>query len=691
MRTLPILIFLAACQPSNDPGPSPSTGSTTSSTTIPLDEWPCTLEGQDTPSWADQVGCMDDFDKIASVPLDASIPGARSSKTVVDRLDTDRLYFMNSQLYPIHWEFASEHLSGNGLPIVPDLGSFNITEYFSPDRRFILGAVTYYEEPNVWAYELAPYDTASAEMIELAYTQIRDSAWFGPALKFHPSSEAQETESENLSSEVAIITTDELFDGITYQPLNLGTSMGQLTFHTAEEVDGNPIPFSEIVVLDAIPNDIGIVQGIITDAFQTPLSHINVLSQNRGTPNMSLIGAWEDEQLRSLEGKWVELTVGPFEPILREVTFEEYELWWEENKPEPLETTDMDLTLVGLWDAENILPLDTFTLADAITTRIPAFGGKATHFGGLSLIGAECPVPDGFGVPMFYYDQFMLDNGFWDRVHGWIDDPEDPTDPFDDLFYSDPQYRQDLLHQLQDDMLAAPIDTDFLIEMYAKLDTEFPGVRMRFRSSTNAEDLGAFTGAGLYTSKAGTPGDPDESIEEAIRTVWSSVWNPRAFDEREYYSIDHLKVGMGLLVHPSFPDEEANGVAITNNIFDTSGLEPAFYVNVQQDGWSVVLPEIGVTSDQVLHYYDQAGQPVVYIGHSNIIPPDWTVLSNQQINELGNALAAIRTYFQPVYGDRTFYAMDTEFKFDDQWSADGTPELWLKQARPYPGWGESPE
>jgi len=34
--------------------------------------------------------------------------------------------------------------------------------------------------------------------------------------------------------------------------------------------------------------------GLITEAFQTPLSHVNLLSQARGTPNMALAGARTD-------------------------------------------------------------------------------------------------------------------------------------------------------------------------------------------------------------------------------------------------------------------------------------------------------------------------------------------------------------------------------------------------------------
>ena len=42
-------------------------------------------------------------------------------------------------------------------------------------------------------------------------------------------------------------------------------------------------------------------------------------------------------------------------------------------------------------------------------------------------------------------------------------------------------------------------------------------------------------------------------------------------------------------------------------------------------------------------------------------------------------MQAIHDYFFDVYGGRAFYGMDVEFKFDEG-------ELYIKQARPYPGW-----
>ena len=134
--------------------------------------------------------------------------------------------------------------------------------------------------------------------------------------------------------------------------------------------------------------------------------------------------------------------------------------------------------------------------------------------------------------------------------------------------------------------------------------------------------------------------------------------------------MDHKAVGMALLCHRSFPDEEANGVALTANIFDTTGLEPGFYINVQYGGASVVLPEPGTTTDQIVYYYYQPGQPQIFLSHSNQIPEGHgdTVLTNSQMYELGTGLDTLHQFWKGLYGPPpgglSYYAMDVEFKFE---------------------------
>jgi hypothetical protein len=648
--------------------------------------WSCIIPAGTEPDSSGKIGCEEDFLALASTPLNSSIPGAISVKTVIDDWDNDKiqLYFQNSKKYKIHHEFTYANLSGKGKLLVPNLDEFNRTEYSSIERRFILGAVTYYEGPKVWAYEIAPYDNASAEMINLAYQKIKSNAFFGDSLYFHPTSQLIENVAKGLPDSVKIITTDELYKDIDYQPLNYGTSMGRLVFVTAKELEkGKYVGFRDIVVLDAVPNDISVTSGIITEMFQTPLSHINVLSQNRGTPNMGLRNAYSNSTLLALKGKWVKLVVGPKDYSVTEVTVEEADQWWEDNSPAQVQIANMNLDVRELTDIKDILRYPELSYAEAIDSAIPAFGGKASHFGAFPhMDSAKVPYPKGFAIPVYYYYQFMQQNKFLERVEKMLADTG---------FQNNPEIRDDSLALLRKLIQRAPVDTAFTRMLMTKLQREYSGIRMRFRSSTNAEDLDGFTGAGLYTSKSGDPHDT-KSVLDAVREVWASVWFFRAFEERSYRKIGHITVGMAVLVHQSFPDEEATGVAITANPYDLSQMEPAFYINVQYGGESVVLPNADVTSDVFVYHFYSPGQPIVYHGHSNILPEGKSsVLTNKQIYQLGVALAEIHKFFQPIYGSvpGQWYAMDTEFKFDQPVDdPNGEPVLFMKQARPYPGMGK---
>lgn len=647
---------------------------------LPPREWSCNITGE-TPDFLTSYGCKADFDAMASAPLSEKIPGATSAKTMLDRDDPlQRLWFQNSKKYQIHHAFASAYLSGDDLPIVPVIGQFNTTEYYRTNRRFLLGAITYYEGPKKWCYEIAPYDNASADMIQQAFERIADSTYFGDSLYFHPTSTAVSEVAKLLPSSIKVISTEELYANIDYQPLNVATSIGRLVFVKAAELDTAYVSYRDIVLLDMVPNDISVTSGIITEAFQTPLAHINVLSQNRGTPNMALRGAWNNTELRALENKWVKLSVELSGYTITEATAEEADVWWNEHKPSKVGIANMDTTVKELTDVKAILDIAGLGLGPAIKKAIPAFGGKVSHFAAFPHMDTT-KVPylgEAFGVPVYYYWQHMEKNGLNSMVAEML---------ANDSFKNYPAVRDRKLKILRDSIEDAPLDSDFEALLQAKLNTKFAaGIQVRFRSSTNAEDLDGFTGAGLYTSDGGNMNKP-KSIRNAVRIVWASVWFFRAFEEREYRQIDHKSVGMALLVHRSFPEEEASGVAITANIYDKDGVEPGYYINVQYGDGSVVLPDSDVTSDELICHFDMQGRPIVYMGHSNVLPKDMsTVLTNDQVYTLCTALAEIHRFFKPLYGSDSNkrFAMDTEFKFDQPLGDPGGKSvLFMKQCRPY--------
>jgi hypothetical protein len=634
--------------------------------------------GADAPEMLKHIGCTGDFQALASAPIDADLPGARSVKVVLDTSDDDALYFQNSQLYQIHYDFASTHLSGGDHPLVEQLSEFNSTEYYSPDRRFILGAVTYYDDPKVWALEISPYDTASAAMMTRLYKAVKAAAFFGSSRVFHPTSESVAAEAKKLDAGIMVQSTSQLYANTTYQPLTLGSTIGRLHFTTVDNLATEYLPYEDVVVLDEAPNDITAVRGLITQEFQTPLSHVNILSRNRKTPNMGLRDATTNAALRALDGKLVQLTVGASEWSVREATQDEEDAYWAEHKPAPVVLPALDLSVQGLYDIEDVTPeTDGVSLRDALRKSVTAFGGKAAHYSILAKTKGV-PTPKAFAIPVFYYDQFMKQNGFWERMDALLADGE---------FTSDPKQRDSDLSDFRDAMLAAPIDPALQKLVKDKLDKDFAGIaKIRFRTSTNSEDLEGFPCAGCYESHTGEPPDWDD-VWNAMKKAWASIWLFRTFEERSYYGVDHKSVGMALLVHHAFPDEEANGVAITNNPYDPSGLEPAFFVNVQWGGEAeVVHPPRGVVSDQFLYFFGNPNQPITYLTHSNLVDDDQTVLSTAQVHQLGVALQAVHDRFSPAYSADSggWYAMDVEFKFDNDAAPDQPAQLYVKQARPYP-------
>jgi hypothetical protein len=683
IKLLPgVLLLCLACGTNGADRPSQSEGGAGGEAPTAV-EGTCLIDpSADAPDSAQELPCKADFDALASAPLDASLPGATSAKVVLDQADDNALYFQNSTRFPIHYDFVSSHLSGGDLPIVTDLSTFEATQYYRPDRRFILAAVSYYEGPGVWALEFSPYDTASADMIATLYRAVAKASYFGPVLKVHATSEALQKVADKLPSDVQVVTTDELFQEIDYQPLTLGTTIGRVHFAKAAELDKEYLDYEDIAVLDEAPNDITVVAGLITEEFQTPLSHVNVLSANRHTPNMGLRGAFDNAELRALDGKWAEFTVGPTAWSVKEARAEDAAAYWAEHKPVPVVLPELNFDVTELTDIADVTPEpDGVPLRDAIKEAVRAWGGKAAQYSILAKTKGA-PTPKAFAVPVFYYNQFMTENGLFERVDTLLHDAS---------FMGDPATREADLAQLRADMLTAPVNADFQAALRAKLAKDYPGITMRFRTSTNSEDLDGFPCAGCYESQTGDPSNWD-SVLDAVRGAWSSIWLFRTFEERSFYGIDHHSVGMALLVHHNFPAEEANGVAVTNNPFDVAGLEPAFYVNVQWGGDAeVVHPPAGVSSDSFLYFFDNPNQPVTFIAHSNLVPDGQTVLNSAQTHELGVALSAIHERFSAAYGPKAgvkgWYAMDVEFKFDDMDQTDGTPHLFVKQARPYPGRG----
>ena len=645
----------------------------------------------DVPNYLSSIGCTSDFEAMASLPLDVTIPGARSMKFVIDTQDQkepDHLYFQNSERYPLHKTFVADN-------IIPRFaGDFNNNYYGDQNRRFRLGAITHYEQPDIWALELAPYDTSNATMIKMMFDTItKDKAFFRPGLAFHPTSDALNEAAKLLDLSIPVVTTDDIYAKTDYQPLTRASAMGVLTFLTAAEVySGAFIPYNSIVVLDEAPNDISVVAGIITEQFQSPLSHINVLATNRKTPNMGLRNAKSNPAVLNYKDQWVQLTVAadkfsidPVDPAVGQATFDA-------SRPPPVTLPEPDLTETRIQDIEALVPnfdptVDQKTARAAILKAVQAYGGKSANYSVLAQVPGV-PVAKAFAIPLYYYDKFMKDNGLYDMIDSFLSD---------DNFNNNPTVREESLRDLRNAMMKGDVDQDLQDQLRVRFARDFTGtdgkpIIMRLRTSTNSEDLAGFPCAGCYNSQSGDPANW-QTVLDGIKMAYSTAWLFRTFEERSYYRVDHKKVGMGLLVHHKYINETANGVAITANPYDlTQSDATAYLINTAYGGVnSVVALPPGVTSDQLLYFVGNPGNNINYLQQTNQPLPAGSehVLTAKQIATLGTALTLVNNAFRKAYTDQTsgWYAMDVEFKFcavDYYGNITDTPTLWLKQARSYP-------
>ena len=94
-----------------------------------------------------------------------------------------------------------------------------------------------------------------------------------------------------------------------------------------------------------------------------------------------------------------------------------------------------------------------------------------------------------------------------------------------------------------------PVDPQELVDALVARSAQAPfaGKKLRFRTSTNSEDLDGFPCAGCYESHSADPTDVADLLA-AIRETYASTWSFRTFEERSFYGIDHFSVGMALLV-----------------------------------------------------------------------------------------------------------------------------------------------
>jgi pyruvate,water dikinase len=491
--------------------------------------------------------------------------------------------------------------------------------------------------------------------------------------------------------------------------MNPGEAYGQLIYLSADDVRSESAKYKvmnplSIPVFAELPLDLSVVAGAITLSQQNLLSHVQLKSRARHTPNLDISGLPQGLSnplfINLHDGDWVHMVLTATGGItIVPATEKQAQDYYNKKHSDPMALkADVKTSTI-------------FKTSDLIWSDSIKVGSKAANYGELAKAvntPEQTYVLPGYAVPFYYYQQFIDSNP---NIKAMIDNIlHDPMMNKVTMI----SYRKEKLQALSDlimskDTVVSQKLVDQLIPILDQIKTS-DGLpkKFRVRSSTNSEDLTDFNGAGLYSSTAYKPvknkqektrEEKEASLKKALKTVWASIWNLRAFEERVYYQIPHMDVKMGMQLNPAYENEEANGVVVTKNVAKQPSLTgQGVYIESQRGHkYSVTNPEPGIIPEKFLVEFDPA-QPanrdlykIDVIERSNIADDGTTVLpsgnpnptmSDKEIKELTALVLKAHSHFKPLLGrDNPEFSLDLEFKVDAEQT--GVRQVYLKQARPY--------
>ncbi len=369
-------------------------------------------------------------------------------------------------------------------------------------------------------------------------------------------------------------------------------------------------------------------------------------------------------------GKLVRLTVSGDDFTIELADPDEAAEFWESFAPSgPLQSPRLDIEHRDLVD-----------LKEAGLAELPRIGAKAAQMAELYQVARMAPrvcenhldfeLPEqAFAIPVVHFLEHFEASGaqaLYEEVTAGK------------TFRTDPLTRAEELSRVQELIMSHPVEEGLLEQVTASVRQRFGGKRVRFRSSSNAEDLPGFNGAGLYTSISAELDDPERPVEEAMRVVWASLLNPRAFDERELARIDHKTVAMGILVHEAFTTEAANGVGVSRNILDPVRSD-IYFLDSQAGEAAVTNPAPGVSTEALQFQWPPRAPLLTYHSQSSLVSGN--VLSEDESLNVACALYAVHRHFRPLLDpelEDDWFAMEIEYKL-----LYPSRKLVVKQARPH--------
>ena len=544
-------------------------------------------------------------------------------------------------------------------------------------RAFGLGTLIHVTErgtrPERWAFQLEFSDkiihselVKFFEVLEAAVPpEVRGKLYW---VVRSPQQEtlAQDMEAQQLRFHDRIVRLKDLAVTGELEVYNGGLTAGRLRIIRSGKSFEGTSP-NDLLMLEDVPDFLPPAAGVLTAVPQTSLAHFNLLARNRGIPNAYLGGLMENQELEDFARLRVPVVLNAATPdklVIKPISEAQLAQWLALQAKAPVAVQQVDVSTLPYTQ-----DLRSLRLEDSDALR-PSIGGKATGYLALLAVTPN-DTPDQIEAitirsyaehvaPMRSRLEAML------AVPAFVADARvrylalegearfRETHPMDEAFLTEFMNSHgpgDVLGDfaraggVKGELRNTPIAPATLTALTAALDTRFGHYAvtqgLRFRSSSTAEDVEGFNGAGLYDSNTGyldaaaqpKAGDREKTMEYALKKTWASYWGFEAFEERAFEKVDHLSGNMAVVVHANFddPHETSNGVFLLTLNGDAATLE----LNVQAGALSVTNP----TSSQLpevdrVSLAAATGTPTIErLRGSTVVPPGTQLLTDEQLLE----------------------------------------------------------
>jgi hypothetical protein len=648
--------------------------------------------------------------------------GVPWTKFTVLTAEPDKVYFQNANLRVFHYDFAHGFLPPfkNMTPAQFDEATMGAPGQV---RQAVLGAVQTGNSKDGTKTEFGlqligsePFDLATViKMLSAAKQQLKIANPAQTKFFYFPTAEqalaaagyAHELEAAGfpISGPERWSTGDQV-----YAP---GWALGRLRFVPHEKIDeqyaSGELKPTDILLTDQVPAEVPNLAGVIGLMPGYANSHVAILSQTLGAPYAFPQDEAAREKLLTLEGKTVmfqalgnavggQVTVrdvGQISPAM----FDDIAAL---KVAEPLDVTPKKkLGKVGVM-VDELGPND-----------VALVGGKAANYAVLKKALPVDVVSPAAALSFDVWDSFReqkvestrtpgtqvtLDQEITDRLalaRQTIDGQDRPAS------YPPPDMLRlkAALDGIRALIVATPLGAALEGEIANTLQgpsgaPRFDATRaLRFRSSTNMEDLKNFTGAGMYESFTGTLGIDLGTVPprgnrrgafEAIRRTMASFYNDNAYLERLRRKVDESKVGMAMLVHYSVPDRTELGNGVATIELSDSGYQARLVS--QRGSESVTNPEPGAPRPEVVSVYgsvDGSQEPFVGLEQlsGRVRIGEYVLEFPGDYQKLGEHMRVAAQAFVEARGLTLPATLDLEFK---KLNDTNPPHLSIKQIRPVP-------